>query len=689
MAAKTKTKYGMLAATGLLAAILCSPALAQTVSGATDTKTEAETKAEKKAEENSTLVIVRGVRGSLNDSANKKRKSKQISDSVSAEDAGKLPDNNVVEALAHVTGIQITRKHGEGADLAIRGIQEVGTTVNGNAVGGGNLRSLNHNAENGAICTTAINFGSCQDEGPTLSDVPAALIKSVTVYKTRSADQVEGGVGGVVNVELRRPLDLNKGWTVAGSYRNSYSSIGNTQSPTSSLLVADRFDTPIGEMGWLVNLGYAKNRYQEQHLVTETVRNFYGIADLNGNEAQDYNPILFPDTALSPNYVTAYRIWNGLQKGTNSRPTANIAYQWKVNDNFDIVAEGSWLGSRESGENDYMSVITGEYWGTDGSYTNLVTADDGKTLQSFTINSTNGNVPFNMYASYWENKSDTYTTNLEGHFHKDNLQINGSLQYNWTTLTSDNISQILALKKLYSVDVSFNDAAAKGPLIELPAGVLDDVSNYNFNQLHNEVNNSTSRDFNGQIDITYHMSDDWFIRDIQTGFRLTSHFTNNYFAYRDGYVATPLSDMPLADSIQYTQLGNDAFSASGFYHLSNDAILSNWSDFIAYMNANDQWHEDWTTPVPTDKDNNSYQEKEFTRAWYGQINYGFTLGFPVDGQIGLRTTATDGQSISTWFRTTTKTDSSGNTITADRGEVVAAGHYSDAMPNVRATIHFT
>ncbi|WP_033963392.1 TonB-dependent receptor plug domain-containing protein [Sphingomonas sp. Ant H11] len=191
-------------------------------------------------------IVVVGLRASLKSARDRKRNSKQIVDSVDAEDAGKLPDNNVPEALARVSGVQIDRAHGEGQNVTIRGLGDVQTTINGFEAASAGSRALN------------------------LADIPAELLKSVQVYKTRSADQIEGGIAGTVNVELRRPLDLKKGLTVAGSFRETFSDIGNTKSPYASLLLADRFDTPIGEMGFLLNGSYTKNNYNENYVAAES-----------------------------------------------------------------------------------------------------------------------------------------------------------------------------------------------------------------------------------------------------------------------------------------------------------------------------------------------------------------------------------------------------------------------------------
>ena len=74
-------------------------------------------------------VVVTGVRASLTKSLANKRTNDQVVESVVAEDIGKLPDNNVVEALQRVTGIQVTnRAGGEVGTISIRGLPDIATT---------------------------------------------------------------------------------------------------------------------------------------------------------------------------------------------------------------------------------------------------------------------------------------------------------------------------------------------------------------------------------------------------------------------------------------------------------------------------------------------------------------------------------------------------------------------------------
>jgi iron complex outermembrane receptor protein len=135
-------------------------------------------------------IVVTGVRASIVGALNRRRESTQIVDSIVAEDVGKLPDNNVVEALQRVTGIQVTnRASGEAAGIQIRGLPDALTTLNGR------------------------NIFTSSGQSFSLQDISANLIKRVDVFKTRSADQIETGLAGQVDVVTRRPFDFDKSLT--------------------------------------------------------------------------------------------------------------------------------------------------------------------------------------------------------------------------------------------------------------------------------------------------------------------------------------------------------------------------------------------------------------------------------------------------------------------------------------------
>src|SRR4051812_15888079 len=132
-------------------------------------------------------VVVTGVRASLTKSLANKRTSDQVVESVVAEDIGKLPDNNVVEALQRVTGIQVTnRAGGEVGTLSIRGLPDVETTWNGR------------------------NIFTASGTQVALQDIPSTLVRQIDVYKTRVASQLETGIAGR-STSSRCGLSISRG----------------------------------------------------------------------------------------------------------------------------------------------------------------------------------------------------------------------------------------------------------------------------------------------------------------------------------------------------------------------------------------------------------------------------------------------------------------------------------------------
>src|SRR5262245_57238053 len=67
-------------------------------------------------------VVVTGFRASLADALTNKRDSDQIIESVSAEDLGKFPDQNVAESLQRLPGVSIDRSNGQCQRVRIRGL---------------------------------------------------------------------------------------------------------------------------------------------------------------------------------------------------------------------------------------------------------------------------------------------------------------------------------------------------------------------------------------------------------------------------------------------------------------------------------------------------------------------------------------------------------------------------------------
>ena len=172
-------------------------------------------------------VVVLGVRRSVEGALTIKRESQQVVDSIVAEDIGKLPDNNVAEALQRVTGIQVRRDLGEAFQFLIRGLPDVETLMNGREVFTGTGRFI------------------------AVQDIPSELLAGVDAYKSSSPAQVEGGVAGLIDIRMHRPFDF-QGFEMSGSARAIYSDQADKYSGIGSFLASNRWDTGSGEMGAIV-----------------------------------------------------------------------------------------------------------------------------------------------------------------------------------------------------------------------------------------------------------------------------------------------------------------------------------------------------------------------------------------------------------------------------------------------------
>ncbi|WP_157840468.1 TonB-dependent receptor plug domain-containing protein [Sphingomonas sp. Ant20] len=174
-------------------------------------------------------IVVTGVRASLRSAQARKRNASQIIDSIVAEDIGKLPDNNVSEALQRISGIQIERNQGEGSRIAIRGLTQVRTELNGRDY-----------------------FTAGDGRTISLEDIPSELLAGIDVYKNPAADVIEGGLGGTVNLRTRMPFDFSKP-TISGSARVTHHDLADKTKTSFSGLITDTYQTGLGEIGFLLN----------------------------------------------------------------------------------------------------------------------------------------------------------------------------------------------------------------------------------------------------------------------------------------------------------------------------------------------------------------------------------------------------------------------------------------------------
>jgi len=216
-------------------------------------------------------IIVTGIRASLENAQNIKRNSDTVVDAITAQDIGALPDRSVTEALQRVPGVSINRFAGsndpdhfsvEGSGVVIRGLNFVRSEFNG------------RDAFSAGVGGQSLNF----------ADVPSELLGSVEVYKNATADMIEGGLAGTVNLNTRKPFD-NKGFHIAFSGEANYGDFAEEWTPTASILASNTWDTDYGTFGLLGSASYSniKSRADGIQVTNFQTRDNRQVQFQNGN----------------------------------------------------------------------------------------------------------------------------------------------------------------------------------------------------------------------------------------------------------------------------------------------------------------------------------------------------------------------------------------------------------------------
>ncbi|RSV47192.1 TonB-dependent receptor [Sphingomonas sp. ABOLD] len=140
-------------------------------------------------------IVVTGYRSSLAKAVNAKRDATGFTDSIFAEDIGKFPDTNIAESFNRIPGITITRDvTGEGVNVAIRGL-------------GSNFTNVTLNGAPIAVASSGSTDAQGTDRSVDLSFFPTDLFTKLTVNKSYTADLLEGGAAGNVDLRSARPFD--------------------------------------------------------------------------------------------------------------------------------------------------------------------------------------------------------------------------------------------------------------------------------------------------------------------------------------------------------------------------------------------------------------------------------------------------------------------------------------------------
>ena len=301
-----------------------APVWAQEASTATKPAAQAAEQQEN-AEETTEVIEVKGIRFSQRSALDRKKMAGTITDSLVAEDIGMFPDKNVGEALQRIPGVQLDRDFGEGQQISIRGVEP------------GLLRVEVNNV-------TAQGFGGSR--AVDFRDMAAELIKSLDVIKGSEARLTEGGIGGTVQVNTRKPNEFKENFlsaTAEGQFNDLIDDPSNKFNVTGVYKFND-------DLGVLVNVTKSlKNTMIHAIRNTEWAR----FADYDNSPEKTFTDAAYADVtdkaacADTADHAACEQQWwdfsprlprYGIWGREEDRLSSNAVVQYRLNDNFQVHA---------------------------------------------------------------------------------------------------------------------------------------------------------------------------------------------------------------------------------------------------------------------------------------------------------------------------------------------------------------
>ncbi len=189
-------------------------------------------------------VVVFGTRAAERQSMGQKKTALVTKEVITANDAGKLPDQNVAEVVARMPGVTVADDQGEGRYVVIRGLDPA-------------LSAVRINGQDAAAPET-------DTRSVKLDTIPTGLIGSVEVIKNQTAEYDASAMAGAVNVKTLTAFDRKKPF-VSARYSAGYIELNEKTSYDADLTAGARFG-PNGEFGIVAALNASRRPQASDNL---------------------------------------------------------------------------------------------------------------------------------------------------------------------------------------------------------------------------------------------------------------------------------------------------------------------------------------------------------------------------------------------------------------------------------------
>jgi len=623
-------------------------------------------------------IVVTGIRESLEKAAAIKKNAVQVVDSVVAEDIGKFPDPTTAAALQRVPGVQVAvDQSNQITGVKIRGLGDILSTLDGREI----------------FTTTGRTFS--------FADLPAGALARVDVVKSMTADLIEGGVAGIVDLQLQKPFNFNKP-AVSVTARGNYGLYSKKADPQVNVFATDTWHTGIGDIGALLNVGWSRTHYNHPR-TREGVRRSMATGPFN-----------LPGV-LAPN-VSA----NNGERGTFDRPEANATIQWQPTDRLKVTLDGLYTGYREH-SGSYL--YTANFFNNGTTVSDVVTDPDecitarvrpnGQTpqqipdpnpdpnrnpndpapviLQPYSVqnlcnlkSATFNNVLTQQGTTATVDRSNLYLGAIGFQYDFDHGYLKGDFSYQRSDDTNEAVTATLG-RRVATWDYETNTGNGARNTVTPGVGGTDGIHlSQGFTDNYSE---SVGSMLAGRVDGSFDI-DSSFLKKMQFGARYSSRKAN----FNRALVNVPVPADPNGNDGSLGILVSDTDLPSDFYGLMptldrlNDgerALIPN-AAFLNSESGRDTLRGLFGVPLgtPAFDPTRHFDAAEKTWAFYAQMSYEIPIGgLTLDGIVGVRPTRTT-RTIHGFSKVT---DTDGNTIA-----VPASGTKTDTsiLPNASARLAF-
>lgn len=627
-------------------------------------------------------IVVIGLRQTIRKAEETKRDSDQVVDEINAKEIGKFPDRSLGEAMQRLPGVQVSRNVGEANEVLIRGLPDIVTTVNSNDIFTGNGRRL------------------------AVQDLPVQALSAIQVYKSGSPDQLEGGIAGLLNAQLRVPFEF-QGFTATG-YVNARmvnprgTSEKTLQNGDIGGLIANRWKTPSGEIGLLFDAALIKDDYSNPVQWQDVPDRVWVVRpDGTGRRLEDSEQVngryVVPSNEAAGSRLGSLSHMGGVYAaGQRTRPMGHAAFQWKPSADLEVNSQLLYTGYRSRYEDTFLLSITG--WAP--TATGLTLGPDGDHCQTKF-----GRICPILTATVPPIASgvDPYTaTSTQAHEAKTDTTY-GSVGMKWRFGALNWVSDLAFVKSTFVDDRIIVDQNIPFPTVTLftrdgeghggfsvrtpnSANALKDPNAFTLRGLFQSWDEREGKQVSWRNDLNYKIGDGaGLLQSLVGGVRLAQHDVTNHSAEGGRDVPDPNN----------RQAPNAAFGP-GFNRLV-PGIDRNGGTFAApdrnyLLDNRSRVRTYYGAPAGrlAEDPNRQFDQTERSIGLYGMLRYGGQFSsIDVRGTAGLRFIRTD-RTLSGKNRFGEIRDAAGNLISPERIEPFTLKTAdNDALPNLSAVVGWT